>query len=122
MNLLKFICGNCLTVSFLQNVEFVKNPKMKTFICFCFDLTQFYKDIRKCFQIYMSNLGITGGPFHNLTKSLIVYHLTCVHYYIHHQIMVIHWQTIYSYPYRVPDLDSPTPKLIYCTWSVLKIL
>ena len=74
------ICGNF--VSFLQNVKF---PEKKFFIFFCFVLTQFYRRQTvewKCFQSYMSNLGIMGGFFCNFIKSLIFYHLTFRHQWI----------------------------------------
>ena len=63
-------------VKVLDRKIFLKKFLKIISFCFCFDLS-FYNDKTtkgKCFQIYMSNLGILIGFFCNFTKSLISYH------------------------------------------------
>ena len=74
-----FFFTKCHSVS---KTKVVKHKNPSQIFCFAFVLTQFFRHQtveQKCFQIYMSNLGIMGGPFCSFTKSLIVNHSTCIH-------------------------------------------
>ena len=64
---------------------------------FWFCINSVFTDSRKCFQIYMSNLGIMNGFFQNFNNPLISYHLTCRHYYIMKSLLFISKTCILSH-------------------------
>ena len=92
--LILHVCANCLIVPLLLKIQynssnstkchFVKSSRffLINFFVLFFLPTQFSQTVGKCFQIYISNLGIMDGFFRNFTKSLIFYHSTCIHLYI----------------------------------------
>ena len=86
----------------------------KLFFCFCFYFVSvLFSQVKqeKCFQIYMSNLGITCGLFLQVFPNFAWLSLD-FHALKNHEITGFHQQKMYYCLCRVQDHEIPLSKLI----------